>query len=592
MAGIATSAGCLVMCGNILVPIFMSSRRGIAGNYLMLASFCAGRLIIYLLFGAGIGWIGSQFYSYGWYSLAVSCGIAAAGFLLLRYLRGTRTCAGHGAYSSKKWHTTPFMLGIISGANICAPFIVVITIAAGTGSMLQGIVCFLAFFSGTTLALLLLPLTGLLSRWHIWTNIGRLAGVVVGFMLIIQGFSGVYRQLHPGQQSSPGIETAAEKDMRNESYRKAYPGADRFTRSINNPALCNAYSGSVHIGYIADSRALPLRISGYAGPTPLILAADKTGAVVSITVLENNETPGYMADVEDSPWWNRYERRTLGQIVDGGQMPDAISGATMTSVALRQTLEAAAEALRRNSEPGIAWNQQAGAARVTGARAYIRSWNQWLPLILLLAMVIVLARHPGLLNGWLKWIVWVFSVVFLGFYRSNYFSIGQIAAVIHGATPSPVYLGWHILFIFALVSPLFIGRAYCRYVCPFGVLSEVLHRVIPFSVTLPPAVARWLKWLKYILLAAALVLILAFPSLPVDRFEPFQAIFIRVNFSSYVVFGITVLAVSIFIKRFWCVLFCLDGALFEQICRYKWQSRPVRPACAEKEQDTRTYHRM
>ncbi len=95
---------------------------------------------------------------------------------------------------------------------------------------------------------------------------------------------------------------------------------------------------------------------------------------------------------------------------------------------------------------------------------------------------------------------------------------------------------------------------------------------MPFNLALPGTVARHGRMVKYVLLCVALVLIVVAPRIPVDRLEPFQAVFLRRQPREYVLFVASVLFASCFLKRFWCSLFCADGALFEFI----HSVRPVR----------------
>ena len=60
-------------------------------------------------------------------------------------------------------------------------------------------------------------------------------------------------------------------------------------------------------------------------------------------------------------------------------------------------------------------------------------------------------------------------------------------------------------------------------------------------------------------------MIVIIPNIPVEKFEPFHAVFTGSQPRTYFIFGVSVLIVSCFIKRFWCSFFCIDGALFEII---------------------------
>ncbi len=68
--------------------------------------------------------------------------------------------------------------------------------------------------------------------------------------------------------------------------------------------------------------------------------------------------------------------------------------------------------------------------------------------------------------------------------------------------------GWYVLGILLLFGVI-LGRTVCGWLCPFGLVQELLHR-IPTPKIRKSAITRALSWLKYIILA---VFVLAIPLL-------------------------------------------------------------------------------
>lgn len=77
---------------------------------------------------------------------------------------------------------------------------------------------------------------------------------------------------------------------------------------------------------------------GYGGPVQVAVALGPDGAVAGVRVLDHAETPGFADILDASSAW-------LAGFAEGGV--DAVTGATVTSNAVRQAVAAAVERYRR-----------------------------------------------------------------------------------------------------------------------------------------------------------------------------------------------------------------------------------------------------
>jgi|GEM_PF-429652 len=567
--GFSAGAACVAVCGAVLVPVVLSQPASVLRNMRVLAWFCAGRLCMYAMFGIVLGWAGSVLQERAWFAWAVPFAYLAAALALLRYLaRAPVPCSCASACTSVPSHL-PFVLGVITGANLCPPFVAAMAAALGAGSIAHGLAYFVAFFLGTTMYLLPLPLAGCLSRWHTWQRIGRMAGAVVGFVYVYLALSHLHALMHPVQPAVgsvvPGTAEPAPADV-----RIVFPNATHVTPSPHAPYASLALSNSQPIGCIVDSRVLNITVSGYAGPTPVLLALDLHGRVTNIHILPNRETPRFMARVTDSAWWRQFTGRTLDELLALLATPDAVAGATMSCEALRAQLRAAALAAQPHFS---AAHTRSAPPAAHSLHRVVPAAASWVPVAALCIFAVLAATLPRWQTPAIRWAIWIAAIALLGLYRANYFSIAQIGLLIRGTPPDSERLAWYILFAFALISPLLWGRVYCQFLCPFGVLSDALHRLTPWSFTLPHALTRWLRYLKFAVLFGAVVWLVCAPAPPVERLEPFHAVFIHPQPRAYLIFGISVLLVSLVVKRFWCTIFCLDGALFEIISRFRWNKK-------------------
>jgi sulfite exporter TauE/SafE len=88
---------------------------------------------------------------------------------------------------------TAAVFGLLTGVNICPPFLVALLDAVRAGGVVQGAWVFSAFFVGTSLILLPAPLLGKLGQSPAWRAAGRVAAVLVGAWLMLQAW-GIWRE--------------------------------------------------------------------------------------------------------------------------------------------------------------------------------------------------------------------------------------------------------------------------------------------------------------------------------------------------------------------------------------------------------------
>ncbi len=197
--GLANGVTCLATCAAVLLPILLGEGRRPAENGWLLARFLAGRLTGYLLFGL-LAWAANWLLLRDPGSRSVIFGLAficLAG-LMLAYGAGKlhlncaitprdlRARLGHRE-ALRPW--LPALFGLLTGLNLCPPFLLAFANAALNGTLLGSLAFFLAFFLGTSLYLLPLPLVGLFRSKPGTTilalqTIGRMAAVMMSVYYI------------------------------------------------------------------------------------------------------------------------------------------------------------------------------------------------------------------------------------------------------------------------------------------------------------------------------------------------------------------------------------------------------------------------
>lgn len=124
----------------------------------------------------------------------------------------------------------------------------------------------------------------------------------------------------------------------------------------------------------------------------------------------------------------------------------------------------------------------------------------------------------------------------------------------------------YIVFALTLVA----GPLFCGWICPLGSFQEWLAGVgrklfgKRFNGFIPPQIDRYLRFLRYVVLALVLYATAVSATLVFADYDPYHALFKfwsgEVAISSLIVLGIVIVA-SLFVERTFCKYACPYGAL-------------------------------
>lgn len=161
--GFSSGPVCLASCGPVLWPWLAAEGCDWRGNAGLLARFLTGRLAGYMAFAVAAWAVG--FAVPGDAPLrALIYGVAnlcLAGFLAFAVLRPKRACHASDATAGTLHQIAPaggarnspapaaITLGILTGLNLCPPFVAAGVRAAETHSLVAALLFFALFFAGT-----------------------------------------------------------------------------------------------------------------------------------------------------------------------------------------------------------------------------------------------------------------------------------------------------------------------------------------------------------------------------------------------------------------------------------------------------------
>ena len=161
LLGFSSGLLCLAACGPVLLPWLVSEGAGLRGTGARLGQFLAGRLAGYLGFATAAWALGLALpppgrpsaVLFGAVHLALAVALAAYAFSTLRPRPGGcpgGLSAGRGRALAARFRAPgPAVLGLLTGLNLCPPFLVAGVRAAQRHSLPGALEFFLLFFAGT-----------------------------------------------------------------------------------------------------------------------------------------------------------------------------------------------------------------------------------------------------------------------------------------------------------------------------------------------------------------------------------------------------------------------------------------------------------
>lgn len=194
--GLSSGTACLSSCAPIMLPYMLRNGRTVKRNYLCLLQFLSGRLIGYICIGLLAGLIGKAVLKDAVFRnalLGVSYTLLGAMLIFYNLKAISGSCALKRAerllsiFFSRDSLLYPVLLGLVTGINICPPFLVAFTEAASSTGILESVLFFITFFIGTSVFFLPLPFLGLIRKKEAFRIIGELTLYIIAAYYILRG---------------------------------------------------------------------------------------------------------------------------------------------------------------------------------------------------------------------------------------------------------------------------------------------------------------------------------------------------------------------------------------------------------------------
>jgi sulfite exporter TauE/SafE len=198
--GLTSGGACLATCGPLVAAFLTAEQITLKRSAALLTVFLSGRLLGYSGW-AVVSWLLGQaiFQNAAGMTIFAGADLVLGGWLIYYGIsrplgHSHETCPAsilkplaspaiihHAFFRSGIW-------GILSGLQVCPPFLAAVTGAARTGSLGGSLLFFLVFYLGTGLWFIPFPFIGTLGRFRQVAQVARFLILPLGGYFIYSGF--------------------------------------------------------------------------------------------------------------------------------------------------------------------------------------------------------------------------------------------------------------------------------------------------------------------------------------------------------------------------------------------------------------------
>jgi len=197
LLGLSTGVYCLGHCLPVVFPlVFMENQTAAKTRSRIILEFAAGRFLAYLSFGALVGFLGAQFSNLHLRKATAITMIILAVLLLIYALKpgsssGKKFCQTIHRFIPQR--TFPFLLGLVTGFNLCPPFLLAMNYVFQLGEIANGVLFFFSFYLATSVFLLPFIFLGHFSRFEPMRWIAQFSAVLAGGLFLWIGVGQLIR---------------------------------------------------------------------------------------------------------------------------------------------------------------------------------------------------------------------------------------------------------------------------------------------------------------------------------------------------------------------------------------------------------------
>ncbi|MEM0925184.1 MAG: 4Fe-4S binding protein, partial [Planctomycetota bacterium] len=347
----------------------------------------------------------------------------------------------------------------------------------------------------------------------------------------------------------------------------------------------------VRTGRIVDS------VTGYQGPTELLLKLSiprgtsndaaggvddpNTWRVADIrlrTSFDNEPYVGYCK--QEYGFWPMFEGQTLAELSSMNLEEagvEGVSGATMTSMAIAETLVTASGRIIENHQRLLEQERLKNRPWWSRDLTLHVSPADWACFGLLIAFPILRTRE-SFKRGWMRWLWLLTVVVVIGAWSGNLLSLALLGGWgTRGVAWQLAPLLTAMVFLAVSLPPLTKSNFYCSHLCPHGAVQQAIRPSAKNRrlVKLPRRASRMLVWVPGCLLVIAYLTLLVRPTADLSSWEPFHAYLFHLAPWLSIAFAAITLIAAAFLPMAYCRYGCPTGRLLDYLRRSASSDRIV-----------------
>lgn len=317
-----------------------------------------------------------------------------------------------------------------------------------------------------------------------------------------------------------------------------------------------------------ENTGLNKNIKGYAGPIDIGMAVSGDGKISLVNHIFSMETTSYLQDIEDKGFYEQFQSIPLD---DQTYEVDIVSGASLTTEAIAKSVSDLVSIARESPLEIYIDTQAAGFETVPVLPSTWIIDAGMIALLFVITFTRVARRSQKLTLAFA-----LVTIAYLGFWQNNSFTYATFTQPFLGISWS------YILGIYAslvLLSAIWDGNSYCRYICPYGNVQRLLMRLIPWhgKLRISNRLLEVVRWGITITLVAGIIAGLR----DWGSFELFPDLFgLEIMNSQWFWLSAAAVLVSAYYPMLWCRMLCptgavLDGITFVARSRAAKQKNPV-----------------
>jgi NosR/NirI family transcriptional regulator, nitrous oxide reductase regulator len=353
-----------------------------------------------------------------------------------------------------------------------------------------------------------------------------------------------------------------------EELTRIWPTADQLASREDLVNVFSVHDAAGHrLGSVLRTSSQADDVVGYQGPTDVLIALDEHDRVMSFWLRRSYDNEPYVGYVREEAYFvDMFVGKSLGDIAaltigqgvayeqKGGIHFEGVSGATMTSMAVVESMVATARASitppSQSSSLSIVWD-----ARFFGTAS-----------VVLVGLLIGLSSLRG--KRVLRIGFQLVLIVYLGFINGDMLSQAVVVGWSQSNVPWQRAPGLVLLVVAALVVPIFSKRQiYCHHLCPFGAMQELVKNRLPWRLGLSRRTTKVLKLIPAVLLLWALLVAMLHLPFSLVNIEPFDAFIWSIAGGAVLAIAIVGLVASLVVPMAYCRFGCPTGALLQFLRR-------------------------